>query len=185
MRVLLLATGVMVALVTSACAQTSSRWGEVREQAGVAIMSGDCARGWDLIWPWARDGSVEARAILASGMLAAGLNPPGGRGDAVSRFRHSLILAVYGSAGGDAAATELLNALIRVEMVARMGGRELGTCLESGATHEVCVARSVKDGFIPDFSDYAREIDALASARGAPEASCLVPNNSQPLPMPG
>lgn len=154
----------LVAGATVACAQVPDDWDRSKTQAAAAVESGDCARAWNLIWPWARRGQVEARAILAGGAVANGLTPPGGSGDAVSQFRHALILSVHGAAGGDAKTMEMLRAVVRPELVSHMGGRALKRCLDAGNPPHRCVADAVEAGFVPDFESYADEIDAAGTA---------------------
>lgn len=179
------ALAALVAATTIACAEVPGEWEAAKKQAAAAVDSGDCASAWSLVWPWARSGNIEARAILATSMVAAGLTPPGSRGDAISLFRHSLVLAVHGAADGDRAATELLHALIRTELVSDMGGAQLKRCLDAGTFSRTCVANAVNDGFVPDFADYSIEIDATASATGAAEASCRIVDTagSKALPI--
>ena len=168
-----------IATTTLACAQITNNWETAKKQGEAAVDSGDCAQAWNLIWPWARSGQVEARAILAGGVFAAGLTPPGGSGDAISQFRHAVILAVHGAAEGDPAATELLHSLIRTELVSDMGGRKMKLCLEAGLAPHICVAEAVKLGFVPDFDAYAKEIDAVATLPGAAAAFCKLGNKKE------
>ncbi|NOX42164.1 MAG: hypothetical protein GXP19_00275 [Gammaproteobacteria bacterium] len=182
-----LRTIVMIAFITAtaiACAQTGD-WGAAKAQAATAIDSGDCAGAWNLVWPWARKGNIEARAILATGVVAAGLIPPGGHGDAISQFRHSVILAVHGAADGDRATTVFLRALIRDNLISDMGGDRLKRCLDADTPPRTCVAGAINDGFVPDFEDYSREIDAYTSTPDAPAASCRLGEGAleQPLPV--
>ncbi len=165
----------VIAITVMACAQQRlSDWETAKIQAMTAIDSGDCTGAWNLVWPWAREGNIEARAVLASGVVAAGLTPPGSHGDAVSQFRHSVILAVHGSADGDPVTMEFLNALIRTNLVSDMGGDKLKRCLDAADTPpHTCIASAINDGFVPGFQDYSREIDANASALGASAAFCL------------
>ena len=161
---------------------------EAKQQASLAIDAGECSKAWELVWPWAKRGNVEARAILATGMLAAGLSLPGGRNDAITRYRDSLILAVHGAAGGDAAAKEMSLGLVQNSLVSDMGGAQFTACLKADAAPQTCVDSAIKNGFIPDFANYAREIDAVASAPGSPKATCHIPGKGKAeksvLPVP-
>lgn len=174
----------LLAAATMACAGANDDWAGAKKQASSAIDARDCSKAWNLVWPWAKRGNMEARAILATGMLAAGLTPPGGRADAISRYRDSVILAVYGAAGGDTAATELCLALIQNNLVSDMGGKRLAHCLKAGTAPQTCVDNAVNNGFVPDFESYSREIDAVASAPGAPKASCQIPGKAESPDLP-
>ena len=178
----------LLTTVSTACAQTNSDWIEAKQQASLAIDAGECSKAWELVWPWAKRGNVEARAILATGMLAAGLSLPGGRNDAITRYRDSLILAVHGAAGGDAAAKEMSLGLVQNSLVSDMGGAQFTACLKADTAPQTCVDSAIKNGFIPDFANYAREIDAVASAPGSPKATCHIPGKGKAeksvLPVP-
>lgn len=170
--------------VSFAWAQTPGDWQAAKKQGATAVESGDCARAWDIIWPWARNGKIEARAILAGGVFAIGLTPPGSGMDAISRFRHALILAVHGAAEGDSVATELLYGYIRTEVVSEMGGRKMKQCLDAGHPPNRCVADAVKQGFVPSFEAYAQEIDVLSAVAGASAALCKGDNQKEAPPLP-
>lgn len=163
---------VLVAPSAFADSQIIGDWESAKTQGTSAVESGDCALAWNLIWPWARKGQVEARAILAGGVVVAELTPPGSGKDAISRFRHAVILAVHGAAEGDRTATELLDGFLRIDIVLDMGGRPLKRCFEAGILPATCVGEAVKSGFVPDFRDYAREVDAVSKSAGAAQASC-------------
>jgi hypothetical protein len=172
--------------VSTACARANSDWIEAKQHASLAIDAGECSKAWELMWPRAKRGNVEARAILATGMLAAGLSLPGGRNDAITRYRDSIILAVHGAAGGDAAATEMSLGLVQNTLVSDMGGAQFAACLKADTAPQSCVDSAIKNGFIPDFANYAREIDAVASAPGASKATCHIPGKAErsELPVP-
>ena len=176
----------LLTTVSTACAGANNDWIEAKKQASLAIDAGECTKAWELVWPWAKRGNVEARAILATGMLAAGLTPPGGRNDAITRYRDSIILAVHGAADGDAAATEMSLGLVQNALVSDMGGTQIAACFKAGTGPQTCVDSAIKNGFIPDFANYAREIDAVASAPGAPKATCHIPDKAErsELPIP-
>jgi len=168
-----------------AYAQKESDWEITKNKAASLINSKDCANAWQLIWPWARKGNIEARAILATAIYAAGLIPPNSTSDAITLFRHSLILSVHGSANGDPAALELLHALLREKLISDMGGSVLEGCLNIGTPPSKCVENAVIDGFVPSFYDYAREIDTLSRADWSLKASCRHGDgaNGETLPL--
>lgn len=174
-RAALLLSALLVGAL-AACAQGPRDWDTAKARGAAAVESGDCARAWSLIWPWAKRGQIEARAILAGGVAAAGLTPPGGSGDAISQFRHGLILSVHGAAEGDRTATEILRSLVRSELVSQMGGQGLLQCLDSGTPPRPCVANAVAAGFVPDFESYARQIDDGSRSR---PARCAVSGDSE------
>lgn len=171
---------IIVFLSTSSYALTSG-WENTKKQALAAINSNDCATAWNLIWPWAQRGNLDARAILATSMVAVRLTPPG-NSDTISRFRHSVILAVHGVANGDPAATELLYALIKSKHIMDMGGRKLKRCVDAGKSPRLCVEKAVKDNFVPSFEDYSKEIGIISASPDLSRASCNIPVEEHDLP---
>jgi hypothetical protein len=159
------------ASITFAYAQEKSDWETTKKQLEVVVNAHDCSRVWNLTWPWARSGVVEARAFLAGGMhpLGLGLIPPG-TSDSRAIARHFLILTAYGAVDGDRAVTEMLHEVLRMDLVSDMGGKNLKSCLDAGKTARTCVDAAVKEGFLPDFKTYAKEIET-ATASGLP-VSC-------------
>ncbi|MCP4341808.1 MAG: hypothetical protein GY799_23735 [Desulfobulbaceae bacterium] len=147
-----------------------------------AINSNDCATAWDLIWPWAQKGNLDARAVLATSIFVVQLTPPGICGDAISRFRHSVILAVHGATNGDPAATELLHALIKTKQIMAIGGGNLTRCFEMGKPPRLCVEEAVANGFVPSFEDYSKEIEIISASPNSHKASCNISVGVQDLP---
>lgn len=140
-------------------AQAATEWRAAKEQAIQAFDTGNCAKVWQLVWPWARNGNAQAQAMLATGAHAAGLMPPGSPRDAMARLRHMLILSAHGALDGDAANTELLNSLLKEPVIADAGGRVLRLCLAGKSSPSHCINAAVERGFIPPMESYARELD--------------------------
>lgn len=163
----------LIAFSVPITAKSAETWESTQVLAAAAVDAGDCATAWKLIWPWARSGNIKARALLAGGMVAVGLIPPGSGQDALSRYRHAVIFGVYGAAGGERTAIEQLHALIGNGAVADLGGQKLDRCLGIDRDPQDCVTEAVTSGFVPDFDAYAREIDAAANLPGAGAASCM------------
>lgn len=173
----------LVIMTTITCAQSVDDWVSVKAKISDKVDSGDCAGAWDLIWPWAQRGSTEARAILAKGVAFNGLIPPGSYGDAISLYRHAVILAVYGVIDADSSTVKLLNKLIQTGPVLSIGGDKLKRCLNTANLARICTAQAIKSSFVPAFENYSREVNANAAIPGAPEASCYSGEKPQPLPV--
>ncbi|WP_343847388.1 hypothetical protein [Bowmanella denitrificans] len=163
--------------------QAIESWEESKNEALRSVNSGDCATAWNIIWPWARDGKTEARSLLATGIYSAGITPPGSK-DAITLLRHTFILSVHGSVNGDAATLELLHSLLNTELLADMGGKPLQRCLSTNRQPGDCIADAVNAGLVPDFQDYALEIDALSKVL-SPVSSCRTSGSasSESLPI--
>lgn len=176
---------ILTTLLASAvigCTPTMVEWPTAKQRAAAHVDGADCAKAWDLLWPWAKNGRTEARAILAGGIHASGLTPPGASTDAVTRFRNLVILTVHGAADGDATTMTILKGLLASDLATNIGGRKLKTCLDAGRAPDVCVRVAIESGFVPSFAEYARQIDATASSSPRP-AQCALPRNT-PLPVP-
>ncbi len=157
---------------TMAFAAPIAQWQAAKQQAALAFEAGQCGSAWKLIWPWARAGNAQARAMLATGAYAAGLMPPGMPADALARLRHTLVLAAHGAQANDAANDELLRSLLKTELLANAGGRELAQCLVATPAAKECVTEAVKTGLVPSFEAYAKELDELKQRNKQAAASC-------------
>lgn len=174
---------VLIPLHFTVMAEPVASWPASRDQALLAFNSGNCDKVWQLMWPRARDGNVQAMAMLATGAYSAGLLPPGISQDALARLRHTLILSAHAAASNDAANRELLKGLLQESLIAEAGGRQLQECLTGQTAKEQCISRAVNTGFLPSLANYAKE---LASAEKQPHAKaiCTLPGNTAPLPKP-
>jgi hypothetical protein len=152
-----------------------------RPKSYVTIDSGGCARVWQLVWPWARDGNTQALAMLATGAFSAGLLPPGTSQDALARLRHTLIFAAHAATSTDAANGELLRGLLQEPLIADAGGRQLRECLAGQTAKEQCVKNAVKEGLLPSLASYTKEL-ASAEKQSHAKAICILPGNAAPLP---
>lgn len=162
---------ILVAL-SSAGASSAEGWAESKSAISEAIDKRDCARAWNLAWPWAKAGEGEARWGLATGVLSIGLMPPGVGRDAVTRYRHALVMAVHGASCGESAAVDLLVALLPKDMHIPIG-QQLLACLTDGKLEpRVCVDTAVSDRLVPSFASYSAELDALAETAPGAEATC-------------
>ncbi|MBM7067851.1 hypothetical protein [Actibacterium sp. 188UL27-1] len=146
-------------------------YAQIRDQALFALENGDCAKVWDMLWPHAKAGEVQARADLATLPYLRDFHYPGLAGDQISRTRDTLILAVHGAANGDPTAVETARAYLEVSNA----GRAVSSCLE-GATDPSaaarCVEGAVADGVIPDFPSFALGLDTVATLDAALPARC-------------
>lgn len=179
-RIGLVVCMLMAAGAMSADTQSATAWEEAKTRAVAYVDSGECDRAWDVLWPWAKSGQGEARAILAGGIFAAGLIPPGGTADTATRIRDMLTFAVHGLAGPGGGTREIVDGLLQSELVTAMGARELRRCLASDKAAAACVDVAVESGFVPEFADFAQDIDLAAAARPR-DARCL-PHHQGALP---
>ncbi len=174
---------VLISLHFTAMAEPATSWPTSRDRALQAFDRGNCDKVWQLVWPRAREGNMQAMAMLATGAYSAGLLPPGISQDALARLRHTLILSAHAAASNDAANNELLNSLLQESLIAAAGGRQLQECLTGQTAKEQCIRRAIDMGFLPSLANYAKE---LASAEKQPhaKASCTLPGNAATIPKP-
>ena len=166
-------------------AEGATDWPAAKQALAALVKSlktgGDCAEIWSIVWPWAKAGEPEARAILAASLFVYGLRPPG-EADALALMRHNLVLTAYGALGatpvtkdqpskrGDAPTVVMghLFGLLQSKIVSDLGGDALKACLDGGKAPGMCVEEAVAQGFLPAFADYAADVDALAAAAVKP-----------------
>lgn len=177
-RVFILATIVWAVSLLGACAsaqnsvapdETSSGWLAVKERFGNLGNAGRCDEQWDVLWPWAKKGKGEARALLLFIMVPPPDMPhvfaPGNTGDFVSRMRDAEIMAIHSY---DYKPNEKVHEAYE-DVVYQLGvnagfadsieGREFLACVKSKS--KSCADIAVKGKLVPSFEDYARQVDAL------------------------
>jgi len=90
----LLAISASVALAADdAFTQTRRTLIEI-DQAWAALRIDDCESAWNILWPLAKSGNVEARYHLY-GAVVGKIVPPGVTKDPSSSYRHTLALSAY------------------------------------------------------------------------------------------
>lgn len=174
---------VFIPLHFTAMAEPAANWPASRDQALLAFDKGNCDKVWQLVWPRAREGNVQAMAMLATGAYSAGLLPPGISQDGLARLRHTLILSAHAAASNDAANNELLRGLLQESLIAEAGGRQLQECLAGQTAKEQCIGQAVNTGFLPSLANYAKEL-ASAEKQSHAKATCTLPGNAGTLPKP-
>lgn len=167
-------------ILPSASAAPAVKWPDARKAALAALSEGDCAATWKILWHWSRTGNAEARSRLAMAVLMRGLVPPGDTGDGLSRLRHGLILSVHGAGDGSARAVAFRRSLFGQGFPSRIGGAQLLTCLDRQIDAQQCIQQSVIAGFVPDFTNYAREVEAVADAADRPARCMRTERNAPP-----
>lgn len=164
----------LVAAVSSTATVLAESWTEAKPAIGEAVNERDCEQVWELTWPWAKAGESEARWGLATGVVTMGLMPPGVGRDAITRFRHVMVMSVHGAAAGQPSSTELLATVLPTDLQPVMG-RQLLRCLTDGKQPaQDCVDAAVAEGLVPSFAAYAAELDWLAAAAPDADATCEV-----------
>jgi hypothetical protein len=179
---ILVAPLTFLSIANSTVAQVGPNAGEI-ERAWAALAGRDCEAAWNILWPLAKNGDVEARYFLYSATLT--VIPPGVinvNRERSSYFRHVLALSAYaalrprenyasGMPSDGLFARNDVPASIR-ELNLGEPGERVSQCYKSDPSLEKCLKLGVSLGVIPKFDDYARETERIASESGA-TARCL------------
>lgn len=138
---------------------------------------GICDQHWDLLWPWAKQGNMEARRILftisAVQLHMPEVYPPGRSGDLVSHLRDIIILGLHSLpkqnsgtiTNQDKVFIETLTEFIRYyistfQLNSANKAEKFIECWSKEKTQK-CTKLAVDNGFIPSWESYSAEIDAL------------------------
>lgn len=129
-----------------------------------ALDKEDCSGVWDLLWPWAKKGNLEARVLLFNAMINDGVTPPGRVDYDFKKYTHdALAMALYSYGYDGTAADDFYR---KAEVMWSVYGKwpdltPFRLCVVE-AKSSTCVAHAVSAGFIPSFDEYAKEIDQAA-----------------------
>lgn len=166
-------SGFLFATASCFAASEDPAWLAEKERfKNVITNENRCYETWNVLWPWAKKGNLEARAMLFVAitpfMHIGAVAVPGNNGDSITTMRDSLIMAVHseGYKGGDSERA-FMNALNEFRQSIYKGfalnsyssGREFLECVQK--KKQGCSTIAVTEGLVPSFEDYAREKDAL------------------------
>lgn len=130
-----------------------------------------CDEVWDVLWPLAKDGNLEARAMLFITMAppwkGQPVRAPGNYGDYISKIKDITIMGVYahdykGEWGGIGVRESYKNTL--TTMYKNAGFENLPQSVEFLKCVErdgVCSGIAIKDKLVPSFEHFALQIDAM------------------------
>jgi len=161
---------------------------ELRSNAKAEYESNGCTGVWNYLWPMAKRGSGDARALLAAYIIYVQLDPTGRSSDIFSAIRTTVFFSAHALEGSDALLDERTEGypytfretileVFRRPSIAREGGSHFLSCLEAKDATD-CIAVYENMGFLPGFESYAAEVDAMA--RINPTISCTFePTESQ------
>lgn len=158
-----------------------------------------CAKQWDLLWPWAKKGNYEARAILLSLIVSMmhmdRLLPPGTekKDDSYEKAiiiigahtipmtkKDSTLLFINPDTGQEYPGAnfpyEMAKFYIENMKLPEQQKKPYLDCLKETPSHG-CADIAVKDGLVPAFDEYAAKIDALMK-KGI-KASCIIDGYSE------
>lgn len=159
-------------------------WQTDKIKAQQFIQDNECNEEWSVLWPHARSGNVEAKAIIFSRLLStghgSGINTPlNVHGDRISSIKDSVIFFIhsleikYVQLPENTKYIQESTAAIRADenmhsfMLALNGKRTL-KCLEHEQNQSElskCIHIAVEDKVVPSFEAYARDIDLAAQLK--------------------
>lgn len=132
-----------------------------------------CAKVWKDIWPRAKNGDLEARFDLLTAIVAGpDVEPfqmPGSTGSWIDTYRDIVIMGVHTSnyfllneKSTDPKMIENYQTLVMqfANLIVRDGngrGAQFLNCVAE--KKESCDDVAIKEGFVPDFKEYAQQID--------------------------
>jgi hypothetical protein len=156
--------------------QGLDRWESAKAQVEELVRQGKCPEAWQLGWRWAKSGNPQARVDVGMAVYFDFVVPGGLGQDAASLRRHKHTFIVHALLNLDNAtaapgASELRQEFVRSRVLTGGSNHPFYDCLAQ-IDRRACTAALVKDGFVADFEDYARELDAVAGLPGATPTTC-------------
>jgi hypothetical protein len=141
----------------------------------------DCQAMWDLLWPKAKKGDIEARFALFMATWApphmTAIKRPGLSQDTFSYMRDLAVFTVYSTGVKDETSQSVTDNYYKVfDRIYKqlnfkeIGGGEFIKCVKDTRSNE-CTKIAVKNNLVPSFEDYAKEVDLLVKGGGKPKCS--------------
>lgn len=123
-----------------------------------------CQAAWNLLWPWARKGNLEARALLLMDAYTNGRIMPGRNRDWITVSRDMMILAVHSAGVEGETYNKILDEQYKTEFAKSVfsKGSDLNCFVQSRS--QDCTKTAVAHHVVPSFKQYADEIDLLIKA---------------------
>ncbi len=156
--------------IDTSCKSGACSWEQSKEILQQFVKEGSCERYWNIIWPHAKSGNLEARAYLFSLMASPPdmnfVYAPGSGNNYISRMYHLTVLAVhtfsYNGKKKWGSYHEIANELYKqVGFNQVTTGHNFLQCLKTQSKD--CSKIAVSDGLVPSFESYATSIDVLLS----------------------
>lgn len=177
---ILLAGGVGAALVEETAAppvQNSSpapqdpQWeADMKRLGELGASQKDCDERWNILWPRAKKGNLEARLVLFMQLMPGphqtGLFPPGSTKDMLSAIRDGTIVAIHSVGNKYEEMDRLLYGfyyeLPRIFFGFSREFEEFAQCAKEKRSQD-CIKIAVDAHLVPTFEVFAEQIDALVA----------------------
>jgi hypothetical protein len=158
-------------------AAEDAEWSEDKIKLEKLTSEGKCDEYWDVLWPWAKQGNLEARRLLfiisAVQLHMPEVYPPGRSGDLISHVRDIIILGLHSLPNQNSGTItdqdkifiETLTEFITYyasafQLNSASKAEKFMECWSKEKTQK-CTKLAVDNGFIPSWESYSAEIDAL------------------------
>lgn len=193
-KILIFVVALMIGFPVNGAAEEKSSFLSEWKQLESSF-SGDpnswCVSIWNTVWPWAKKGDLEARAVMSS-LLYSGwpgfpqIFMPGRAGDELSSMRDSIILHIhslgYKFPGRKKEDDDPRSQVIYKFLEGSPRGMVFLSCLQTESPEHCKEVSSGERKLVPDFEQYSIEIDALIAQGLKPtcvDLSLLKPDISE------
>lgn len=143
-------------------------WVEDKAHLEELISENKCTEYWDVLWPWAKKGNLEARAwlfiLMAPPPKITPIFAPGNSGDLITKIRNIVIMAAHShDYQGDLSLwpgyKNTTNELYKmVGFNKSVKGKQFLECTKDNKAKD-CTEIAVKSKLVPSFEKYAEQMD--------------------------
>ncbi len=143
-------------------ASSRSDWQKDKSEV-TKIISKDCKKAFEILWPWAKDGNQEARFALLFYTMMGDMYWPEGS-DNASRQRDIIILAIHSSGYKISKNENDLQqaAFLMGNLDKTSSGKQFLKCLENKGSDK-CVNQAVEESVVPSFESFSEQTEILLS----------------------
>ena len=140
-----------------------------------------CATAWDMVWPWAKAGNLEARHFLHRFLVKniptrIPILPPGEESTGDSFLENAVTLAIYAHDHSSDDRNEIISltktqarAFYKKVGLSEGRGKRFFGCVEGGGQN--CMQIAIEDGIVDPYEVYAERIDRFL--KNGIKAKCL------------
>lgn len=163
---------IAIPLANISVADEAAEWEEAQNRLALIEGENRCEELWDILWPFAKSGNIEARKSLLFLMapppdMSALFSPSNTSNDLLGQYRDIVTMAVHSDAhknDGSEDNSYSEAALAFYEIVGfkeSARGRTFIECVKSGKSN--CATIAVTEQLVPSFDEYAAQQDLFLS----------------------
>ncbi|MCC7305011.1 MAG: hypothetical protein IT558_01995 [Alphaproteobacteria bacterium] len=143
-------------------------WLAAKKSLENLVQEEKCSEYWNILWPWAKKGNLEARALLLISLAPPPdmniIYAPGSSGDYISKLRDITIMSVHSHGYKEKWFEDYKNLIsdlyVQVGFDEISAGKDFLKCVKDTPSAN-CIDIAVKEKLVPSFEEYASQIDAL------------------------